>query len=160
MLLCVAAGQLQACQHSLLTKRRRTAATSVSVTLQRKGWRADSCGTHYVAKLRQHNETVEAHMKTSPLLVSGLAMAVAVGPVVLLITTLLMSGVLMVAVYEIALLLRRYLSRAADHARANATSQDRTKAEELLADWRVPIMTTAKPEQRCKVEGEGRLFPG
>lgn len=99
-------------------------------------------------------------MKTSPLLVSGLAMAVAVGPVVLLITTLLMSGVLMVAVYEIGLLLRRYHRRADGHARANATSQDRAQAEDILADWRVPIMATTKPERRSKYEGEGRLFRG
>jgi hypothetical protein len=99
-------------------------------------------------------------MKTSPHLISGLAMAVAVGPVVLLIATLLISGVLIVVVYEIGLLLRRYQSRAAGHTRASATSQDWTRAEGIFVDRRVPIMVTAKREQRSIYLGDGRLFRG
>src|SRR5271155_2119997 len=110
MLLCVAAGQLQARHHSLPTKCRRTTATSVSAPLHLNGWRADSYSSPHVAKLRQCNGTVEANMKTSPRLISSLAKAVALGLVVLLITTLLISGVLIVAVYKIGLLLRRYHS--------------------------------------------------
>jgi len=99
-------------------------------------------------------------MKTSPRLISSLAKAVALGLVVLLITTLLISGVLIVAVYKIGLLLRRYHSRAAGHARANATTRDRANAEDILADWRVPILVTARTEQRSIYEGEGRLLRG
>jgi hypothetical protein len=67
---------------------------------------------------------------------------------------------LVVVVYEIGLLLRRYHSRAPGQARSNAASQDWTEAEDILADWRVPIMATVNTERRSRYAGEGRLIRG